>query len=48
MVMIYLSPIRLPGVGNGTMKSIAQISNVKLGFTDIREIFVLGKGLPIH
>ena len=45
-VMIYLAPDRRAGTGNGPMKSIAQISNVKLGLTDIRGISVLGRGRP--
>ena len=47
-VMIYLAPDRLAGIGNGTMKSIAQISNVRLGFTNIKGISVLGRGRPSH
>ena len=43
-VMIYLAPILFAGIGNGPMKSMAKISNVKLGFTDIRGISVLGRG----
>ena len=45
-VIIYLAPDLLVGIGNGPMKSIAQISNVRLGFTDIKVISVLGKGQP--
>ena len=47
-VMIYLAPDLFAGIGNGPMKSMAQISNVKLGFTDIKENFVLGRGRPSH
>ena len=43
-VIIYLTPDHLVGIGNSPMKSIAQISNVRLGFTDIKGIFVLGRG----
>ena len=43
-VMIYLAPILFVGIGNGPMKSMAQISNVKLGFTNIKGIYVLGRG----
>ena len=43
-VMMYLSPILFAGIGNGPMKSMAQISNVKLGFTDIKGISMLGMG----
>ena len=45
-VIIYLAPIHLTGIGNGPIKSISQIPNVKLGFTDIRGISVLGKVRP--
>ena len=46
-VIMYLAPILFDGcMGNGTMKSIAQISNVKLGFTNIKGIYVLGRGRP--
>ena len=47
-VMIYLAPDLFAGIGNGPMKSMAQISNVKLGFTDIKGISVLGRGQPSH
>ena len=30
-VMIYLALVLFAGIGNGPMKSMAQISNVKLG-----------------
>ena len=44
-VIIYLAPVLFAGIGNGDpMKSMAQISNVKLGFTDIKGISVLGRG----
>ena len=45
-VIIYLAPDRRAGTGNGPMKSIAHISNLRLGFTDIRGISVLGRGRP--
>ena len=45
-VMIYLAPVHFVGIGNGPMKSMAQISNVKLGFTNIKGISVLGRGRP--
>ena len=45
-VMMYLAPILFAGIGNGPMKLMAQISNVKLGFTDIKGIFMLGRGRP--
>ena len=45
-VIMYLAPILFAGIGNGHMKSMAQISNVKLGFTDIKGIFVLGSSRP--
>ena len=45
-VMIYRAPVLLAGTKNGPMKSIAQISNVRLGFTNINGIFVLGRGQP--
>ena len=47
-VMIYLVPVLFAGIGNGPMKSMAHISNVKLGFTDIEGISVLGRGRPSH
>ena len=47
-VIMYLAPVLFAGMGNGPMKSMAQISNVKLGFTDIKGIFVLGRGQPSH
>ena len=45
-VMIYLAPVLFVGIGNGPIKSIAQISNVRLGFTNIKGIYVLGSGQP--
>ena len=48
IVMMYLTPVLFAGTRNGPIKSIAQISNVKLGFTDIKGISVLGKGRPRH
>ena len=47
-MIIYRAPVRLVGTGNGPMKSIAQISNVKFGFTDIIRILVLGRGWSNH
>ena len=43
-VIMYLAPVLFAGMGNYPMKFMAQISNVKLGFTDINEIYVLGRG----
>ena len=43
-VIMYLAPILFASIGNGPLKSMAQISNVKLGFTDIKGISVLGRG----
>ena len=40
-VIMYLAPVLFASMGNGPMKSMAQISNVKLGFTDIKGIYVL-------
>ena len=45
-VIMCLAPILFYGIGNGPMNSMAQISNVKLGFTDIKGISVLGRGQP--
>ena len=39
-VIMYLALVLFAGMGNGPMKSMAQISNVKLGFTDIKGISV--------
>ena len=47
-VIMYLAPVLFASIGNGPMKSMAQISNVKLGFTDIKGIYVLGRGRPSH
>ena len=47
-VMIYRAPVLLAGTGNGPMKSIAQISNVRLGFTKIKGIVVMVKDRPRH
>ena len=47
-VMMYCAPILLSGTGNGPMNLIAQISNVRLVFTNIKGISVLGKGRPKH
>ena len=44
VVIIYHAPVLLAGIGNGPIKSIAQISNVKIGFTNIKVILVLGRG----
>ena len=46
VVIMYLAPVLFAGIGNGPMKSMAQISNVRLGFIDINGISVLGKGQP--
>ena len=43
-VIMYLAPVLFVGMENGPMKLIAQISNVKLGFTEFRGIYVLGRG----
>ena len=43
-VTMYLAPVLVAGIGNGPMKLMAQISNVKLGFIDIKGISILGKG----
>ena len=43
-VSMYLAPVLFAGMGNGPMKLITQISNVKLGFTDIKGISLLGRG----
>ena len=42
-VIIYLAPVFFAGIGNGHMNSIAHISNVRLGFTDIKGISILGR-----
>ena len=47
-VMIYLAHVLFDGIENGPMKSMAQISNVKLGFTNIKGISMLGRGRPSH
>ena len=47
-VIMYLAPVIFAGIGNGRMKSMAQISNVKLGFIDIKGNYVLGRGRPIR
>ena len=44
VVIMYLPPILFARIGNGPMKLMAQISNVRLGFTDIKGISVLGIG----
>ena len=46
VVMMHHAPVLFAGTRNGPMKSIAQILNVILGFTDIKGISVLGKGRP--
>ena len=43
---MYLAPVPFVGIENGPMKLMAQISNFKLGFTDIKGISVLGRGQP--
>ena len=45
-VIMYLAPILFAGIRNGPMKSMEKISNVELGFTDIKGISVLGRGRP--
>ena len=45
-VIIYLAPGLFVGTRNGPIKSIAEISNVKLRFTNIKGISVLGSGRP--
>ena len=45
-VIIYLALDLFAGIGNGPMKSMAQISNVRLGFTNIKGISVQGRGRP--
>ena len=47
-VMMYLAPVLFAGIGNGPMKSMDQISNVKLRFTDIKGFSMLGRGRPSH
>ena len=47
-VIMCLAPVLVVGIGNGPMKLMAQISNVKLGFTDIKGISMLGRGRPSH
>ena len=47
-VIMYLAPVLFAGIENGPMKLMAQISNVKLGFTDIKGIYVLGRGRTSH
>ena len=47
-VIMYLAPALFAGIGNGPMKSMAQISNVKLGFIEIKGISVLDRGRPSH
>ena len=44
MVIMYLAPVRFAGIGNGPMKSMAQISYIKIGFTNIKGISILGRG----
>ena len=43
VVIIYHAHVHLASIENGPMKSIARISNVNLGFTDIKGIYVLGR-----
>ena len=47
-IIIYHGPVLLSSIQNGTIISISQISNVKLGFTDIKGLTVLGRGLRSH
>ena len=46
-VIIYLAPVLFDKTGNAPIMSVAHISNVRLGFTDIKDIYVLGSGQPI-
>ena len=48
VVIIYLEPVLFAGIGNGPMKSMAQISNFRLRFIDIKEFSILGRGQPNH
>ena len=43
-VIMYLAPVHFAGIGNGRMKSMAQISYIKIGFTNIKGISILGRG----
>lgn len=45
-VILYLAHVLLLGFGNGSTKSIAQISKVKLRFMDIRGMSCCFKGFP--
>ena len=47
-VIIYLTPDLFAGTVNGPIKLIARISNVRLRFTDIKGIYVLGSNRPRH
>ena len=47
-VIMYYAPVLFVGMGNGPMNLMTQISNVKLGFTNIKGISVLGRGRPSH
>ena len=47
-LIMYLAPVIFAGIGNGPMNLMAQISNVKLGFIDIKGISILGRGRPSH
>ena len=47
-IIMYLAPVIFASIGNGPMKSMAQISNVKIGFTNIKGISLLGRGRPSH
>ena len=43
-VIIYLALDLFAKIGNGHMKPIAHISNVRLGFTNIKGICVIDRG----
>ena len=43
VVIIYRAPKLLADIGNGHIKLIAQISNVRIGFIDIKGISLLGR-----
>ena len=45
-IIMYLSPVLFPCFGNGPIKSIAQVSKVKLGLIGKRGISLFGSGWP--
>ena len=47
-IKIYLTLVLFAVTGNGPIKLIAHILNVRLGFSNINDIFVLGSGRPRH